>query len=336
MIPDVEVALRAFEKCDEYDVLIGALGYECRASYIPGLLRANSGLKYVSVLQEVPGLCFDSNRSLFHEWGFVELEGDGALARKQIAIIADELEDVDNEYIRIALDVSSFTRARMAEIVLGICDLARAANRRVCADFWYAPGLFELPSDGDFITDVSEPVTPDFAGWSAKPELATSLVIGVGYEPERALGAVEYLDPAHIWCFVPVGDDPRFDRAVEKANESMWRSSPQAERIPYPVADPISTYVSLESLVYGLQRISRPIVLPFGPKIFSVCSLLIGIAYAPAVTVWRVSGGTQSGVRDCKPAGSSYCLPMSISPTKSDDTDMSFEDFGGARIVGIV
>jgi hypothetical protein len=314
MIPNVDVSLRAFEACDEYDILIGALGYEARASSIPSVLQTRSMRSYITVLDEVPALSFEANRALFSERGFVELVGEGDTARQHIAALAEGLQPNSDSVLKIALDVSSLTRERMAYIVLGLCDLAISVDDKVFVDFWYTPGIFEPPSTDDFVSDVSEPVTPEFAGWSSRPELPTSLIIGVGYEHEKALGAVEYLDPARIWCFVPEGNDDRFDKAVAKANQSMWQSSPQAERITYPVTDPIATYTSLESLVYGLERSSRPILLPFGPKIFAACSLLIGVSRAPNVTVWRVSGGKNDNPRDCVASPNHVHLPMQISP----------------------
>ena len=71
----------------------------------------------------------------------------------------------------------------------------------------------------------------------------------------------------------------------------------------YDVDEPTSVYAALETLVYGLLQWSRPILIPFGPKIFSLCCLLIARTYTDDVTVWRVSGETLARPGDREASG---------------------------------
>ena len=116
------------------------------------------------------------------------------------------------------------------------------------------------------------------------------LVLGLGYENDKAIGAVEYIEPAAIWAFEPTGHDERYSKAIRQANKTLWDVLPQEKRLLYSVYHPFDCFVSLESLTYGLVRESRPILVPFGPKLFAVCCLLVSFAH-PMVSVWRVSSG---------------------------------------------
>ena len=319
MIPKTELKLGPHANDRKYSLFVGALGYEQRASFIATKFRELFDHGVVTVLDEVLRYSFEANRAVFHAIGVDEVGGGDTGAREFFTSWHREHPGIDYAQFSIAIDISSMTRSRLANIVLGLCDLSALAGEGISVDFLYAPGDYS-PADGDdLITEISEPVTPEFAGWSENPDAPTSLVIGVGYESEKALGAVEYLDPAQIWCFVPTGEDGRYDADVESANETMWRSSPAAERIPYSVSEPESTFISLESLVYGLSRNSRPILLPFGPKIFALCTFLVGIVHSPRVIVWRVSGGAYTDYRDCVASGKVISLPVIFESCKATD-----------------
>ena len=58
----------------------------------------------------------------------------------------------------------------------------------------------------------------------------------------------------------------------------------------YRVEQPIDCFGMLESVVYGLLKSFSAIVLPFGPKVFTLCSLLVASLH-PTVSIWRVSAG---------------------------------------------
>ena len=59
--------------------------------------------------------------------------------------------------------------------------------------------------------------------------------------------------------------------------------------IDYEVLQPRETYFSLLSLVIGLLSNARPVLLPFGPKIFFAVSLLVAMS-VEEVAVWHVDG----------------------------------------------
>ena len=42
---------------------------------------------------------------------------------------------------------------------------------------------------------------------------------------------------------------------------------------------------------YGIMQKRRPIIIPFGPKIFALVSMLVAYMHHPSVAVWRVSSG---------------------------------------------
>jgi hypothetical protein len=128
----------------------------------------------------------------------------------------------------------------------------------------------------------------EFAGWSCDPALPPAAVIGLGYEENKALGAVDHLQVSRIIALLPHSPIPEYSEALGKANRVLLESLPEEARTEYEVMEPCGTFQLVENVVAGLEASFNPVILPFGPKIFFVISLLVA-CYHPATSVWRVS-----------------------------------------------
>jgi hypothetical protein len=153
----------------------------------------------------------------------------------------------------------------------------------------YSPARFTPPPTEFGPIHVREPVIPELSGWSADADLPTALVFGIGYEPDIALGLEEEMEPGQVVVFRPSEHDKRYDIAIDQQNREFLSKMPPNKIVYYNVFDPFTLYAKLANVVSGLQRDCRTTLIPFGPKIFSLCSILCGFEWLPAVSVWRVS-----------------------------------------------
>lgn len=289
MMPKIEVVVSASDHLQDWDVLVGAVGYEHRSRHVPLTWAMGSRIRLASAFDTHKELSYADNWAALADRGFdIEEHAEGEIRYWLYKRLLD-VEARPDTPLRLAIDVSSFSRSRIAELVLAAADIATI--RDVAIDFGYAPATFVLPVEADTVIEILGPVTPEFAGWTDEPETPTTCIIGLGYEPERAVGALEYLEPVGAWAFTPTGVDDRYDRCLEKANETVWDANPRPVRIVYGVDQPLWTFVQLESLVFGLKRMTRPVLVPFGPKIFAAMCLLVALSHQPETAVWRVSGG---------------------------------------------
>jgi hypothetical protein len=135
----------------------------------------------------------------------------------------------------------------------------------------YCPAVFTRPSNIRQPVTVSQPVLPEFAGWSVQPERSVAAIVGLGFEFDQALGAIEFLEPAVAWTFIPFGEDPRFDQALAEANNDLLTALKPERMVRYNITDPYRCFVELEALTYGLMDNMRPIIVPFGPKLLPYC-----------------------------------------------------------------
>lgn len=209
-------------------------------------------------------------------------------------------ETRDNEN-RFLIDISSMSRYRIAALVWALASCAREENLWV--DFLYSFAKYNRPPRNTGpITNIG-PILSDFAGWFEEPSSTCSAIIGLGYDLGKSVGTIEYIEPGEIWAMNPIGKDKRYEKSVLKANKLFLDVLEEYRIIDYEVFRPFETYSRLESLVSGAMGSSRPVIIPFGPKIFTLCSLLVAINKYPKISVWRVSSGKYEPVANRVPSG---------------------------------
>lgn len=156
-------------------------------------------------------------------------------------------------------------------------------------DFLYAPAEFKPPGDLPAGVLSLAPVSPYFAG-VIQTRSAPQPLVGLGYEPFKAAGALESLEVRQPILYIPEGFDPRFRPAVLQANDGLIHSHERPEIVDFLVSEPFELYALLEGQLRGLlSNGDVPAVIPLGPKIFALCACLAAASHHPHVQVWRAS-----------------------------------------------
>jgi hypothetical protein len=288
---------------NEYDLAIATVGYEERARHIFSVLRPSA------IIRNACG--FSSQRVFEYESNALWFEAD----RFNVAHLADNdydewIQDALNRIetagrpMKVLIDISSTTRVRMAKLLVALRSFARVPVR---ATFVYSLASFTHPPTENRPNSHVGPVTPEFAGWWEEPDRALVAVVGLGYEQDKALGAVEHLQAAEIWTFTPVSEVSQYSPALLEANRTLLESVPSHHQMNYRVQDPFDCFAKLESLIFGLSQYKNPVLLPFGPKLFSLISLLVALQY-PGLPVWRVSAEHREEPVNRKASGYVYGL----------------------------
>ncbi len=202
---------------------------------------------------------------------------------------------------RVAVDISSLSRMLMAAVV-STCLSCSGELGRIDVTFIYAPAKHTSPSDRQGPITKFGAVLPEFAGLS-EASRGLAAVIGLGYEPDLALATQQGLDPATSWLLTPTGVDRAFDVDVADANSRVISLNDVDQVLVYNVLRPFDLFMKLESVVAGLARTHNVVLVPFGPKILALVSLLVALEHSPDVGVWRVSAGRLGPIRDAKADG---------------------------------
>ena len=220
----------------------------------------------------------------------------------------------------IVIDISCMSRPTMASAFQAMLEASESKSVRldvlyVLAE--YTPPPAQLPPNEDI-----RPINDWFAGWPTNATASTSLVVGLGYERDKASGACEYFDASENWVFVPQSAISDYQTAVEHNNDVLLARARRRElATTYRVERPTETFGLLASTVSRILPRANPVLLPFGPKVFFALNLLVASIYREA-GVWHVTGDSE--LPDVPHAPSSITpafrveLGPSVSPIASD------------------
>lgn len=273
------------------DLLVCALGYETRAPFIASkVTKQTSATRKVAFSFGTPGvLSFDENFLKFSELGFSvqPFERSEAAFIDQVVTHIGSSRRPDSKILDVVVDISCMSRKMIALIIEAIATCDLDVEFRV--QFVYAAAAFHVRHQDGAPTIVSEPVTSFFAGWTDNPNLAASMIMGLGFEYSRALGTIEDLQPSHLSLFIPIGEDERFDDKVRELNATVLSEVNPVSITSYRVLDPMEQVSLLYSALRGYSSDSRPIIVPLGPKVFALSSMLAALSFRETTCVWRVS-----------------------------------------------
>jgi len=267
------------ETSETYDVVLGAVGFESRGPHAFEKLKPEGGKKIAPAFPDRQLMSFPDNLEAFSKLGFET----PVLSDQDFTKYWNELlTPFGLDPIKILVDISCLNRYRMASIV----EACFLEGRSCSVDFVYSvakPGKSENHGPIDRIG----PVLSSFAGWSVQPQLPAAAIFGVGYEQEKAIGCLENLEPQICWAFRTQDDGGGNYDIVTRANELLWQSVPPQRVVEYSLRNVLDTFITLEAVAYGAMLSYRPVLIPFGPKIFFVSCLLVAVLHHPMIPVWR-------------------------------------------------
>ena len=286
---------------ERYDLFLSTLGYETRSTYLARKKLVDADRRVALAFPEEDYAAYLTNRTFLRSSGYIIIPKDGGALRTFLVELMSERKRDRMGSLSILIDISSMSRPMLADLVYMLSTLTEADELLVT--FIYLPATFVKENAEHAPVVVTQPVTPQYAGWTSTPELPITAVVGLGYERDLALGTIEYLEPTAAWVFIPTGEDRQYDDAVNEANRAIRDMLSQERTLRYDVDAPARVHALLENLTYGLLQNSRPVLVPFGPKIFCLCCLLVARTYSPDVTVWRVSGESHARPGDREASG---------------------------------
>lgn len=289
-----------------FDLIILAFGRSMRHGYFLSQLGQTTA---TTILATTTGQVDAQTAKLF-EKQFGASVADGLQVEATIRELADEAARRENATFSIFVDVSCLSRTSMGRIFSALKEAAQVATIKLSIGYClarYSPP----PARCNPANRKVSPVHPSFSGWTAGPYRPVDVVVALGYEKGKALGAVEYLEPSRRWIFVPNSPEAKFLQAVKVHNKELT-SGNVGVPIDYEVLRPRDTYFSLLSLVVGLLSEARPVLLPFGPRIFFAISILVAMAVEEA-SVWHVDGDDDNSQDVQQPTGHAVILSCFIS-----------------------
>jgi hypothetical protein len=285
-----------------YDALIAAVGYESRARYLAETWPAAFARIWAYEYAHNRVLAYPDNLKVFRKFGEVFDEPDSAYIKHLSSLIRDRRYEVGiamkglklRGSVRFAVDISSMDRDRLARTVRAFYG---GDFDEIEVDFLYSIAPFDPSYVGDEGRVTVNRSVEGFEGWTVSPDLPVVCVLGAGFEGRLALAALETLEPSGTLVLLPSGISTSYDEVVKERNEIVLADK-SSTRYVYDVTDPYGTLSDLEATVAALSREHRVVVVPLGPKIFALCSILTALVHETNVTVWRLSADSDRRAED--------------------------------------
>ncbi|MCC4115350.1 hypothetical protein LLG90_08325 [Aromatoleum toluclasticum] len=284
----------------DLDVFIAACGYEGRARTTAQEFHSTAKKKLAIGFGSQHELEYKANSEWFESAGFELIEVDDGAFRETVdqylLHCASERSVMD-----IEVDISCFNRFRLAHLVDALRSLPIP---EVKVTFRYSIAEFTPPFEDMAPTVTVEPVIPQFAGWTTRPDRPPAAIVGLGYEPNKAIGIVDHLEINNAtWAYYPLGPVPEYYQRVLEANRSLLDIIQADGRCqPYDLNEPAQLFNGMNSLVDMLKPHFNAVLIPFGPKLFALVTLLVASSHDD-VGVWRVSSGSLETPVNRKPSG---------------------------------
>lgn len=231
----------------------------------------------------IAGLQMDLNHSIFRD---------------------EEIDNIDRRFAEISehavncnvvLDISCIPGDTMATLFHLFAKYSSKTTVNVSVIYCLAKYIDPKPDLSP--NETVAPAHPRFAGWLAKPKFPILTIVGLGYEKDKALGAIEYLDASRTFLFIPTSCEERYQEKVTEQNHDLLLTTEKNQKFEYDVHDPAATIHMLNSILVAAKSDSKPVLLPFGPKIFFSAALVAALIH-PEASVWYVSGEKKDALHD--------------------------------------
>jgi len=269
----------------QFDWALFGLGYESRAvSAFDKYKQDCSMVLAIGYDIHTDKFSYQKNKKRYSDAGATLFEfGDVSIFEKVDAFLSDKKPDTP---IKVLLDITVMSRHRLACFICYLMDFLPVEST---LNIVYSLSQYIPPPEGDTpIRSVCE-ISPQLGGSLGDLSLPTSVIFGLGYERSKALGVCNYLDPGFVYTFIPKSPIPGFENKVVENNGDLLNLVSSDNIFYYDVCSPYSTYLSLKSLIQSLKKVSRPLLVPLGPKVLSSLSVILGKEMHPELPVWRVS-----------------------------------------------
>lgn len=275
--------LKNFIKKENYDLCILGLGYESRCTNINKKLKPKSENKIaIGYDEHVDELTYPENKKHFSQEGIIIKESNDEEIFKSLEKITNNL--FNTTPIDVFLDITVMSRYRLSTIIEIL--IKRLPSGSILNIAYSLSNYIPPPKKSTPIRTISS-LSKDNIGSIGDLSLPSSVIIGLGYEKDKAMGILSYIDTNIIFPFLPESLIKKFEEDVATNNKSLLDIMPKGNIFRYSVDSPYSTYISLRDLVLELKTVSRPLIIPLGPKILSALSIVLCIE--TGVSAWRVS-----------------------------------------------
>jgi len=284
----------------DVDLFIAASGYESRSTFIAKQLQKYSIQRKIvfKFIDENSVSARRLNDAYFENDGYEQIDVDGD-SNVEVRRFFNGVNWTSKFNWNIVVDYSVMTRVWYSAI-LEFIKCYNSAPITINFYFCYSISSFASSPKMDSYNIHIGPIR-GFSNLTV-PQKPTALIIGLGYERNRAIGLSEYLDGETFVFYTDRSKEEKYSIEVENNNKELIKQLKPNNIWKYPINDLNYLYRKLYTLCLDLADKFRVIIAPCGPKPFSLISLLVALDLEN-IDVWRISPGKSAPAIDKKAEG---------------------------------
>ncbi len=281
------------------DLFVATLSHESRCTTIARQLEGISCRKVALIRKDqIKEYVYNDNFLYFKENGFEIIEVLGDKPRMENLI-----RGVKSDELKITLDCTSMSQHWYYEIFSWFAENDHLLS--ACMRLAYTMAGYVEEGTAPRVKKVKE-----FLNIKTKQKKSKRLlVLGLGQEPNVSEMICKIVKPDLLYLFY--ADPPVEKRFVEKVfvnNHEVINATPIRNLISYPINNGQSIYQSLIDVILPLRSEYAITLIPQGPKIFSVASMLLQMGYPDIMISYPVFKRNQ--LRDRLPCGKPVVLDV--------------------------
>lgn len=279
-----------------FDLVIVSSGFEKRSSYQIEKYKFNSNLKLCLGFKNNKKFSREYNDKILLENGYEIVEVDSNSYDNIYTLLNEYMNKLTNLELEILVDFSSMSTLMYASILryFNECNKYKEVN----IYFTYTQALFTKP-DKKKSLKFNNPI--NILNNIELTDKKIALIIGLGYDKDKALGLYEYFQNDLEDMFVFLTSSNEFSYDVKDNNKELLNVMNKNNIIYYELSNISYLTSSLNSLVTFLSNMNfRIVIVPTGPKVFSLISLIISI-YNSNISVYRASTDDSDFITDKVP-----------------------------------
>lgn len=257
------------------NVFIAASGYESRSIIIPKALGPNNAIKVAFAFKEFSKeLARSGNDQFFQKNQFELIHNSGNEAPDYESIFSR----INGHELKVMIDISVMTRRWYHSFLRYFLNTRRF--QKVHIRVVYCPALYSDPLKPKRAVSLEKFIMAEKIRERVATNKNTALIMGLGNEKGVSQTVYELIKPDS--CSLLYADPTIQKEYVENvfvSNHGLINQIDIRNLMGYPLNDTEQLYRMLVNLVLPLRADYQVVIIPQGPKIFSLITMILQMSY---------------------------------------------------------
>jgi len=274
---------------EKIDCIIAACGYQPRCYYLAEKLHSKIPNKYLLTIEEKDNHQNRCNhKEIFEGYGFSNYSAT-INESKGIEELLFEICNISTRQLNLIIDYSCMPKKWYALIIDSITSNSFKASR-INLFLSYTPKKFERIPNKNAV-DYIGPIL--FNRDNLRDKKPVSMIAALDNNHNSIMEAISIVKPQKLFAFIPrCSHDPDYTRLVIENNKALLDRLDSNSIVSYDADRPEEINTLLTSYCLDQRISSEVMIVPQGPKTFSMMSLLVSVRY-PDVKLWEIILGDQ-------------------------------------------